>query len=117
MAAAAQEDIFGELKSQCQMDYVPVRGLLGNQIYLLSAVLAHNLTRSLQMETNPPQRNTTEKRSPLWIFQELSTIRRNLIQRAGRLIHPQGRLTLSMSANPAVRDELLHYLDALSVAA
>ncbi len=113
----AQEAVFAELKSQCQADYVPVRGLLGNQIYLLSAVLAHNLTRSLQMETNPPQRNTTEKRSPLWIFQQLSTIRRNLIQRAGRLIHPQGRLTLSMSANPAVRDQLLHYLDALSVAA
>ena len=113
----AQEAIFAELKSQCQADYVPVRGLIGNQIYLLCAVLAHNLTRALQMETNPPQRNTTEKRSPLWIFQELSTIRRNLIQRAGRLIHPHGRLTLSMSANPSVREELLHYLDALNVAA
>lgn len=42
---------------------------------------------------------------------------RNLIQRAGRLIHPQGRLTLSMSANPAVRDDILHYLDALDIAA
>lgn len=41
----------------------------------------------------------------------------SLIQRAGRLIHPQGRLTLSMSANPAVRDDILHYLDALDIAA
>lgn len=44
---------------------------------------------------------------------------RNLIQRAGRFVHPQGRLTLSMSANLAVRDDILHYLylDALDIAA
>ncbi|MGH9891827.1 MAG: IS1380 family transposase [bacterium] len=113
----AQEALFAELKSQCQMGYVPVRTLVGNQIYLCSAILAHNLTRTLQMQANPPLRNTTEKRSPLWIFQEINTLRRNLIQRAARLIHPQGRLTLSMSANDAVRRDLLHYLAAFDAAA
>jgi hypothetical protein len=110
----AQESIFAELKSQCHMDYVPVRGLAGNQIFLLSSVLAHNLTRELQMATQTPHRNTTEKRSPLWVFQEINTIRRQLIQRAGRLTRPKGRLTLTMSGNPAVKYELLHYLQALS---
>ena len=37
----------------------------------------------------------------------------NIIQRAGRLVHPNGRLVLSMSANPAVQEEMLHNLDAL----
>jgi hypothetical protein len=29
---------------------------------------------------------------------------------------PQGQLTLSMSANPALQEELLHYLEALQAA-
>jgi hypothetical protein len=44
-------------------------------------------------------------------------LRRKLIQRAGRLTRPQGQLTLTMSANPAVKTELLHYLDRLKKAA
>jgi hypothetical protein len=113
----AQEAIFGELKSQAQMDYIPVRTLAGNQIYLWSAVLAHNLSRELQMLASTPQRHTTEKRSPFWIFQELNTLRRNLIQRAGRLTRPQGKLTLTISGGPLAKDELLHYLRCLRRAA
>jgi len=113
----AQEGIFAELKSQCQMDYVPVRTRVGNQIFLFSAVLAHNVTRELQMAAYPPNRGTTEKRTPLWIFQQLNTLRRHLIQRAGRLTRPQGALTLTMNGNVAVKHELLHYLHVLRPAA
>jgi len=107
----AQEGVFAELKSQTHMDYVPTRGKAGNQVYLFSAVLAHNLNRDMQMHCYTQQRNTTEKRAPLWQFEQLGTLRRKLIQRAGRLTRPQGRLTLTMSANPTVKSELLHYLD------
>ena len=113
----AQENLFGELKSQCQMDYVPVRTLAGNQTYLLCAIVAHNLARELQMLAEPPQRHTTEKRAPLWIFQELNTLRRHFIQRAGRFSWPQGRLTLTLGLNDTVRATLLHYLGALGYAA
>jgi hypothetical protein len=113
----AQEGVFAELKSHTQMDYVPTRTKAGNQVYLLSAVLAHNLNREMQMHCYVQQRNTTEKRAPLWQFEQLGTLRRKLIQRAGRLTKPQGRLTLTMSANPAVKSELLHYLEALKQAA
>ena len=41
----AQEGVFAELKSQAQMDYVPTRNLAGNRVYLLCAMLAHNLSR------------------------------------------------------------------------
>ncbi|MGD0331499.1 MAG: transposase, partial [Nitrososphaeria archaeon] len=57
---AAQESVFGELKSQSQVDYIAVRGLLGNQLYMLAAVLSHNLNRELQMATRPPDRGTSE---------------------------------------------------------
>jgi len=113
----AQEGVFAELKSQTQMDYVPTRKKASNQVYLLSAVLAHNLNREMQMLCYGQERNTTEKRAPLWCFEQLGTLRRKLIQRAGRLTWPQRQLTLTMSANPAVKSELLHYLDVLKHAA
>lgn len=109
----SQEGIFSELKSQCHMGYVPVRTLIGNQLYLLAALFAHNLTRELQMMTSPRSRRTTPQRAALWVFEKLDTLRKTLIQRAGRLTRPQGRLTLTISAGQAVADRLLHLLGAL----
>ena len=54
----AQEGIFAELKSYCQMEYIPVRKEMGNQTWLLSGVFAHNLTRELQMRDGPLRRRT-----------------------------------------------------------
>ena len=114
---ASQESVFGELKSQSQMDYIPVRGLYGNQLYMLAAVLAHNLNRELQMSVKSPERGTSEKRGPLWIFEELQSLRHRLIQRAGRFTSPQGKLTLTLSANESVKIEFLDFLEALKAAA
>ena len=113
----AQENVFGELKSQCQMDYVPVRRLAGNQLYLMSAVLSHNLLRRLQIEGAQPQNRTTEKRSPLWQFQEATTIRQHVIHRAGRLTKPRGKLRLTMSGNEATKRTFQNYFKALGAAA
>jgi hypothetical protein len=68
------------------------------------------------METTAPQRTTTEKRAPPWRFEQLATLRNRLLQRAGRLTHPQGVLTLTLSANPAVQEDLSHHLAALQAA-
>lgn len=106
----AQEGIFAELKSQTQMDYVPCYRRVANQTWLLAAIMAHNLNRELQMSADRPERATTEQRAPWWSFVRLGTRRMRLIQRAGRLTSPKGRLTLTLSANAAVQTELLHYL-------
>ena len=45
----SQEGIFAELKTHCQMGYVPVKTRVGNQLYMFAGILAHNLTRELQM--------------------------------------------------------------------
>jgi hypothetical protein len=113
----SQEGIFGELKTDCQMGYVPVRKCLGNQLYLLAGLLAHNLLRELQMMTTAPSRGTTEKRTPLWAFEELHTFRSGLIQRAGRLTRPQGKLTLTISANHWIKNRLLNLMKRLQNAA
>lgn len=112
----AQEGVFAELKSQAQMDYVPTRRQAGNQIYLLAGILIHNLNRQMQMRSRDKDRVTTEKRAPLWQFEQLSTLRNQLIQRAGRLTWPKGKLTLTLSANPSVKSGLLHYLNVLKPA-
>jgi len=113
----AQEAIFGELKSEGQMDYIPVRTLLGNQTYLLASIVAHNLSRELQMQVRPEERTTTRKRAPLWKFERLATLRRRLVQRAGRLTRPKGVLTLTLGVNQTVKHEFLSYLGALEPAA
>jgi len=112
-----QENVFGELKTHAQLEYVPVRHLHGNQLYMISVILAHNLNRELQMATMPTVRGTTARRAPLWSFTELSTLRHRLIQRAGRLTRPSNRLSLSMGANEAIKAELLRFLEALQEAA
>lgn len=105
----SQEGVFAESKQFCQMEYVPVRTLCGNQVFCLTAVLAHNVTRELQIDAWQPARGTTPKRRNLWGFETLGTLRNRLIRRAGRLIRPQGRLTLVIEANERLRDELELY--------
>lgn len=109
----AQESIFAELKSQCHMDTTPVKTRVGNQICLLSTLLAHNLTRELQMIVHPPRRGTTAKRSPCWVFQKVATIRNKWLIRVGRLIRPENRSILSINADAKIEEEMRCYLDAL----
>ena len=109
----SQEGIFSELKSQCQMGHIPVRTRIGNQLYLLAALFAHNLTRELQMAVAEPSRPTTPKRAALWVFEELATLRNTLLRRAGRLTRPHGKLTLIVSGREWIKRRFLHFLGAL----
>ena len=105
----SQEGVFAEAKQYCQLEYIPVRTLYGNQVYCLSAVMAHNLTRELQIDAYEREHGTTAKRRNLWGFETLGTLRNRLIRRAGRLIRPQGRLTLVVQANAKLQEELELY--------
>lgn len=107
----SQEGIFAEAKSHCQLEYIPVRSRCGNQTYCLAAIMAHNLTRELQMQAQERNSNTTPKRRNLWGFETLNTLRQRLVRRAGRLIRPQGRLTLVTAGNTTVQNELNKYLN------
>jgi len=113
----SQENTIGELKSQCNLDYIAVRLLHGNHLYMMSAILTHNLLRELHMMVHERRRGTTEKRAALYEFTEANTLRRNLLQRAGRITWPAGTITLTMNANPAIKDDLLLYLNRLQRAA
>jgi hypothetical protein len=110
----SQEGVFGELKTQCQMDYIPVKKRLGNETYLLASVFAFNLVRELQMQLEPPERKTTRKRAVLWTFEQVETIRRTLLQRAGRLSNPSGRTVLTFCAGKNLKQRVLQIFQALA---
>src|ERR1700745_1754305 len=69
-------------------------------------------TAELQMQVQEPVRGTTEKRTVRWLFEELDTLRKTIIARAGRLTRPQGKLTLTLNANLTVQNLLLRFLEA-----
>lgn len=113
----SQEAIFGNAKTDAGLNMIPTKRLVGNQIYTLCAMMAHNLSREIQMLSDSPSLRAQPKRPAAWTFRTLDTLRHRIIQRAGRLTKPQGELTLTMSANQAVRQDLLHFLDAIQKAA
>jgi hypothetical protein len=113
----SQETLFGDAKTDVALDVLPSRRLAGNQIFTLCAMMAHNLSREIQMLVSPSAPRSLPKRPAHWRFEKLDSIRHRIIQRAGRLTRPAGELTLTMSANHAVQQDLLHFLDVLQKAA
>jgi hypothetical protein len=109
----SQEAIFGNAKNDAALNVIPSKRLAGNQIYTLCSMMAHNLSHEIQMLAASPSLRAQPKRPTAWRFQTLDTLRHRIIQRAGRLTKPNGELTLTMSANRAVRKDLLHFLDVL----
>ncbi len=108
-----QEDLIGQAKDEAQMDYIPVKGLYGNQLYCLAAMFAHNITKRIQMDASEPRhKKVNSTRSALWRFSDLKTIRNTIVRRAGRIIKPQGRLTLVVSATKSVESNIQKFLSA-----
>lgn len=112
----SQEKLFGEAKQHAALALIPTKRVVGNQIFTLAGMLAHNLGRELQMNARPAQRKQNSKRTALWKFESLGTIRQHLIHKAGTLTRPQGELTLTMNANDAVSRELENYLHKITKA-
>jgi hypothetical protein len=113
----SQESIFGNAKNDTALGVIPCKRLSANQVFTLASMMAHNFSKEMQMLAHPAATRAKSKRPTAWKFQRLDTIRHQIIQRAGRLTRPQGKLTLTMSPNRAVKKDLLHFMDALQKAA
>ena len=109
----SQESVFGDAKTDTALDIIPCKRLSSNQVFTLASMMAHNLSREMQMLAHPAATRAKPKRPTAWTFKKLSTIRHQIIQRAGRLTRPQGKLLLTMSKNRAVKKDLFHFMDVL----
>ena len=81
---------------------------------LLASLFAFNLIRDLQMQLESPQRRTTRKRPALWAFEQVETVRRTILQRAGRISHPSGKLVLTFCAGKNLKQRVLQIFEALA---
>ena len=100
----SQEATYAQLKNSCAMGYIPTKSWAGNKVYLLANVLAHNLSRDLQMENRAPDRVTLLKRPARWVFESLATMQKKLITRPGKITRPQGSLTLTVPNDPVLEN-------------
>ena len=113
----SQESIFGDAKTDTALGVIPCNRLSSNQVFTIASMMAHNFSREMQMVAHPAATRAKPKRPAAWKFKKLDTIRHQIIQRAGRLTRPQGKLTLTMSPNQTVKKDLLHFMDVLQKAA
>lgn len=109
----SQEGIFGEGKSCAQLDYVPSRRLVANQLYTCASMIAHNLGRELQMMVRSREPRNRPKRPSLWQFQSLRSLTQRLVRRAARITYPNGKMVLTMSGDQQIEDEISRYISAL----
>lgn len=79
----SQEAIFGDAKTDAALNAIPCRRLGGNQIFTLCPMMAHNLSREIQMLAQPSAPRSLAKGPAMWAFQRLDTRRHRIIQRAG----------------------------------
>jgi FixJ family two-component response regulator len=102
-----QEKMFAELKNGTRIDYLPCRKEAGNRVFMLCNILAHNLSRELQIQNEKPQRKADDAKRPcLWIVESLSTLRKNVIAKAGRITRPAGILTLTIPKDGVIEKML-----------
>lgn len=102
----AQEKTIGELKTGFAYDSVISKKEGANAAWQKLAVVAHNISVSLQLRTGAKRKPLSAKRTASFFIQRISTIRFEWLNRAGRMLRPQGKLTMRMADNDNVRE---HY--------
>ncbi len=111
----AHEKVLAELKHGYAFDTVPGRSYAANSTWQILSVLAHNLMTSFQLATDARPRPRTLKRTALYVLKSISTLRYELIARAGLLRRPVGRATLTLAHNLPTRslfERIAHRLAA-----
>lgn len=96
----AMEHQLAEIKGEFAFDVVPTRDYQGNSAHQLISVLAYNLVRNFQIDTAIAKvRPATLKRTNIFEFVSLRTIRFEMISVAGRILNVAGSKILRMNQN------------------
>jgi hypothetical protein len=110
----AMEHQIAEIKGEFAFDVVPTRDYQGNSAHQLISVLAYNLVRNFQIDTAIAKaRPSTAKRTNLFEFVSLRTIRFEMISVAGRILNIAGFKILRMNQNVARQESFQGVAEAM----
>jgi hypothetical protein len=94
------EKTLGELKQQLAFDAIPSHDLQANALWQQLSVLTHNLVRNFQLFLGAPARPRSRKRTFLFVFRSLQTLRFTLFDQPARIVRPAGRAELRFAVSP-----------------
>jgi hypothetical protein len=109
------EKIIGQLKGHLAFDTIPTNHYGANSAWQQLVIIAHNLLVNFQIDTGARRRNRSEKRTCLYQLKTAQSLRFELLNRAGRIVRPNGTTILRLSRNNRYRDlfkRTAHALDA-----
>jgi hypothetical protein len=110
----AMEHQIAEIKGEFAFDVVPTKDYGGNSAHQLISVLAYNLVRNFQIDVAiAKERSTTLKRTNIFEFVSLKTIRFELVSAAGRILNVAGAKILRMNQNVARQDVFRNVTEAM----
>lgn len=96
----AMEHQISELKGEFAFDVVPTRSYQGNSAHQNISLLAYNLIRNFQIDSSLTEtRKKTPKRTNIFSFQSLKTLRFEMIAAAGRVLNSSGYKILRINQN------------------
>ena len=111
------EKAIGELKTGLSFDTIPTHDYHANSAWQQFVILAHNLLANFQIKTGLIKRNRTLKNTNRRPPKSIRTLRFELINRAGYLIRPKGRLTLRLQHNKHIEKQYRKISTILRIAA
>lgn len=89
-----------ELKGEFAFDVIPTRHYQGNSAHQQISLLAYNLVKNFQLDTEiATSRKRTQKRTNIFHFASLKTIRFEIINAAGRILNTQSGKILQITHN------------------
>lgn len=110
----SMEHQIAEIKGEFAFDVVPTRHYQGNSAHQQTSLLAYNLVRNFQIDTqNLNPRTKTTKRTNLWEFESLKTIRFELINAGARILSLATGKALRINHNIAREKSYSQIIDSL----
>ena len=100
------EKTLGELKQHLAFDAIPSRDRQTNELWQQLSILTHNLVRSFQLCVGAAPRPRTRKRTFLYRFLSLQTLRFTLLDQPARIVRPAGRAELRFAVAPITRKRI-----------
>ena len=112
-----QEKTIAELKSGFAFASIPTQTYSANTAWQKLNILAHNLATSFQLATTATEKPRTAKRTTRFLLRSIATLRFEWLNRAARLVRPNGAPTLRLADNAATRAAVEKIEKALDEAA